>query len=331
MRIVTGPEIDAALPLADGVEIIDRAMREVSAGRADQPLRWLMPLAGGNAMGIMPGALRGSPADGLPAGIRQTDGPAVHGVKLISLYPDNPAKGLPSHLGTLVLFDSDTGTPLAVIDASVLTTRRTAAATVVATRALARPGSRVHALIGTGELAGAHLEAFAAALPFEETRIWGRNTAAAKALAVRHDGLAGRIVVVERIEEAVSGADVVTTVTAAKQPILFGCDLEAGQHVNLVGASMADAREIDDEGVARGRIFTDYRPSAEQQAGELIGAIAAGVVTADHLVGEIGAVLSGDLAGRRDGAEITVYKSHGIAAQDLAYGHAVYLHLQQAG
>jgi len=308
MRIVTGADIDMALPLADGIEVIERTMREVSAGRADMPLRWLMPLSDGNAMGIMPGALRA---------------PAVHGIKMISLYPDNPKKGLPSHLGSLMLFDTTTGTPLAAIDASVLTTRRTAAATVVATRALARPESRIHAVIGTGELAGAHLEAFAAALPFAETRIWGRNRAAADTLAEDLSGLNGKIVAVDQVEDAVAGADVVTTVTAAKRPVLFGRHLEPGQHLNLVGASMADAREIDDEGVARGRFFTDYRSSAEQQAGELIGAIEAGVVDVGHLVGEIGEVLSGEIKGRRDATEITVYKSLGISAQDLAYGHEV--------
>ncbi|MEJ8569928.1 ornithine cyclodeaminase family protein [Microbaculum marinum] len=312
LQVVSGAAIDAALPLADGVEVIEAAMREVSAGRADQPLRWLMPLGGGNGMGVMPGAMRS---------------PAVHGMKLISLYPDNPKRGLPSHLGMMLVFDSQTGMPLAVLDASVLTTRRTAAATVVATRALARPEARVHAILGTGELAEAHVRAFAATMPFAETRIWGRRREAAEALAGRIGDTGGTIRPVVRLEDAVAGADVVTTVTAARTPILFGRDLEPGQHVNLVGASMADAREIDDEGVRRGRVYTDLRASAERQAGELIGAMAAGAVGPEHLVGEIGAVLLGELAGRSAGAvgaaEITIYKSHGVAAQDLAYAGAV--------
>jgi ornithine cyclodeaminase len=312
LRVISGKAIDDALPLAEGVEVIAAAMREVSAGRTDLPLRWLMPLAGGNGMGLMPGAMQS---------------PAVHGTKLISLYPDNPKKGLPSHLGMMLLFDTKTGVPLAVLDASVLTTRRTAAATVVATRALARPGARIHALLGTGELAEAHVHAFAAAMSFAETRIWGRRREAAEAVVDRlvdlPFGARRKISVAERVQDAVSGADVVTTVTAAKDPILFGRDLEPGQHVNLVGASMADAREIDDEGVRRGRVYTDLKASAEQQAGELIGAIAAGAVRADHLIGEIGSVLSGDLPGRAGETEITIYKSHGIAAQDLAYSKAV--------
>ncbi len=308
IRVIAGKDIDAALPLAEGVEVIDAAMREVSAGRANLPLRWLMPLPEGNAMGIMPGAMRSPP---------------VHGMKLISLYPDNPRKGLPSHLGMMLLFDTMTGMPLAVIDAARLTTRRTAAATVVATRTLARPDARVHALIGTGALAGAHIEAFAAARPFAETRVWGRRREAADALAVRHPG----VTVVDTIEEAVAVADVVTTLTASKTPVLLGKWLEPGQHVNLVGASMVNAREIDDEGVARGRFYTDFRGSAEEQAGELIGATAAGAVGSDHLLGEIGSVLLGDLPGRTDAADITIYKSHGLAAQDLAYGHAVYRRL----
>ena len=316
MRIVSGADIDAALPLADGIEAIDVAMREVSSGRTDQPLRWMMPISDGNAMGIMPGAMRS---------------PAVHGVKLISLYPDNPKKGLPSHLGMMLLFDSETGTPLAVVDASVLTTRRTAAATVVATRALARSDAPVHAVIGTGELAGAHIEAFAAARPFAETRVWGRRRDAADALIARCAGPGGDFIACDRIEDAVAGADVVTTVTAATSPILFGRHLEPGQHVNLVGASMANAREIDDDGVARGRAYTDSVASAGQQAGELIGAMASGAIGAGHLLGEIGSVLLGELSGRGGADEITIYKSHGISAQDLAYADAVLRRLPETG
>jgi len=307
LRLVSAADIDAALPLADGIEVIDAAMRAVSAGQADQPLRWVMPLAGGNGMGMMPGALQAS---------------SVYGLKLISLYPGNPGRGLPSHLGLMLLFDYDTGLPLAVVDAATLTARRTAAATVVATRALARPEAQVHAIVGTGELAGAHVEAFAAARPFAETRIWGRDPEKAAALAGRYADVTD-IRAVGEVAEAVAGADVVTTVTASKTPVLFGRDLEPGQHVNLVGASMADAREIDDEGVVRGRFFTDSMASAERQAGELIGAREAGVIGAGHLVGEIGAVLAKTTNGRARAADITVYKSHGLAAQDLAYANVV--------
>jgi ornithine cyclodeaminase len=309
LQVISGHDMDAALPLADGVEVIDQAMREVSAGRTDLPLRWLMRLDGGNAMGVMPGSMQSPP---------------VHGMKLISLYPGNPKKGLPSHLGMMALFDTNTGAPLAVLDAATLTSRRTAAATVVATRALARQDARIHAILGTGELAGAHIEAFAASRPFAETRIWGRRRDSADAVIARYGGPGGGVFAVDRIEDAVAGADVITTVTAAKTPILFGRLLEAGQHVNLVGASMADAREIDDEGVARGRFYTDLIASAEVQAGELIGAIGSGVVGPGHLLGEIGSVLDGDLPGRAGATEITIYKSHGIAAQDLAYGYAAY-------
>ena len=149
--------------------------------------------------------------------------------------------------------------------------------------------------------------------------VWGRDPDKAEAFVSRHQTAGGpRLTAARTIEDAVGGADIVCTVTAARTPILFGRMLEPGQHVNLVGASVADAAEADSDCVARSRFFIDFRDSAMAQAGELLRAIKDGVVTADHIRGEVGAVINGDVPGRMDKAEITVYKSLGIAAQDLA-------------
>jgi ornithine cyclodeaminase len=211
------------------------------------------------------------------------------------------------------------------MESSVLTAIRTAAASVVATRALARENSRVLAVIGTGEEAVSHVEAFQAVRPFERLLVWGRNPVAAQRLADRASGVGARDVrVVSSVREALAEADVVCTVTSSPDPLLFGADVRRGTHLCLVGASIPSCREVDDACVERSRFFVDYRGSAMAQAGELLHAIREGVVTEAHIVAEIGEVLAGTSPGRRSDAEVTVYKSLGVAAQDLAAAMLVY-------
>ena len=308
MLQISSDEVYATLPIADCIDVIEQAMIAVSRGQADLPLRWMMPLGSGNAMGVMPGAIAT---------------PAVHGMKLISLYPDNPKRGLSSHQGVILLFDTATGTPIAAIDGASVTAQRTAAASAAATRALAKKDARVLAILGAGEQADHHLPAQFAVRDFDEVRVWTRTFANAQAYAARHAGLAD-IRAVETAREAVQGADVVVTVTASPTAILKGEWLEPGQHVNIVGASVASAREIDDEGVARGRYFVDTLAGAKAQAGEYIEALKAGAIGESHLLGEIGQVYDGKLAGRLSDGDITIYKSLGCAAQDLAAAHEIW-------
>jgi ornithine cyclodeaminase len=312
MLQISSEDIRAALPVRDSIEVIEKAMRAVSDGLADMPLRWMMPLGGGNAMGVMPGAL---------------SQPAVHGMKLISLYPDNPRRGLSSHQGVMLLFDTESGAPLAALDAAELTALRTAAASAAATRALSRRDARVLSILGSGEQADYHLPAQMTVRDFQEVRVWSRTAEHAHAFVRRHAGAAPGIEVAASAEAAVRGADVIVTVTASPDPVLKGAWLAAGQHLNLVGSSVASAREIDDDGVAAGRFFVDSRASAEKQAGEYLGAVKSGAITPAHLIGEIGEVYSGRLAGRTADDQITIYKSLGVAAQDLAAAHEIWLRL----
>jgi ornithine cyclodeaminase len=307
MITIDSDELLELLPIADCVAAIDKVMREVSVGRANLPLRSLMAIGEGRRMGVMPGALAE---------------PAVHGMKLLSLYAQH-APDRSSHQGVMVLFDSVSGAPLAAIEAGTLTALRTAAASAVATRVLARPKSRTLALIGCGEQASWHLKTFAATFKLAEVRIWGRTDAHAERFAREHEAVMP-LKLASSIEQAIDGADIICTVTASATPILRGEWLKAGQHVNAVGASTADSAELDDEAVRRARFFVDYRLSAEHQAGELLAAIRNGVVRADHVQGEIGEVLSGSRPGRTAADDITLYKSLGIAAQDLAAGYAAY-------
>lgn len=306
---ISAEEIARAMPVGECVDVIEQAMRSVSAGQTDQPLRSIMKLPDGNGMGIMPGAMRD---------------PSVHGMKLISLYPDNPKRGLSSHQGLMLIFDTPTGTPIACLDASKLTALRTAAASAAATRVLARPESKTLAILGAGEQADHHLPAQMAVRDFKQIRVWTRTFEHARDFAQRHAGDAAEIVAFDTAREAVSGADVIVTVTSSPGPVLKGRWLEPGQHVNLVGSSVATAREIDDAGVAAGRFFVDTRSGAQVQAGEYLHALRSGAITEAHLLGEIGEVYSGKLAGRSSDAEITIYKSLGTAAQDLSLGYEVW-------
>jgi ornithine cyclodeaminase len=286
-------------------------MRALSAGAADVPLRTVMQLPGGrNFFGVMPGYL------GDPQSV---------GAKIITIYPDNAQRGLPSHLGLVVLFDAQIGFPLAVMDAAEITAIRTAAASAVATRALARKDASRLAILGTGEQAVTHLEAISKVRTLRSVRVWGRSIEKSESFAAAQGPRLSVPVEVSRTaEEAVQGADIVCTVTASREPVLNGAWLGRGAHVNLVGASRLNAREADDDVVSRSRFFVDSRTSARAEAGELKHAMDAGRVKEGHILGEIGDVLSGTVVGRTSDHDITVYKSLGVAAQDLAAAHVIY-------
>lgn len=303
IRVLGARDIHDLLSYEHCIAAVERAMVETSAGRAILPLRQVMGTPGGaGRFGMMPGALRG-------------DG--SFGIKLISLYPGNPAMGLSSHLGLFVLFEAAHGRPRAILEAGALTAIRTAAASAVATRHLARKDARRLAIIGTGEEAASHLQAIPIVRDIAEVAVWGRNPDKVRAFVARHgEKIAIRPAI--SVADAVRGADIICTVTAARGPILFGHMLEPGQHVNLVGASTANTAEADGELVRRSRFFVDSRTSAMAEAGELLGAIADGLVDENHIRGEIGAVIAGDLPGRQGDDDITVYKSLGIATQDVA-------------
>ncbi|HZO22785.1 MAG TPA: ornithine cyclodeaminase family protein [Steroidobacteraceae bacterium] len=311
LLVVGREDVRRALPMADCITAVELAMRAFSRGDANIPLRTVFALPQGRRFfGVMSGYL------GEPRGL---------GAKILTVYPENAQRGLPSHVGVVVLFDAEMGHPLAVMDAGMITALRTAAATAVATRALAREDADRLAILGTGEQAVTHLEALALVRPLRSVSVWGRTSAKARKFADEQSArFSLPIEARETADEAVDGADIVCTVTAAREPILRGAALARGTHVNLVGSSRLPAREADDEVVARSRFFVDSKTSAAAEAAELRHAQEAGLVTEGHVLGEIGEVLSGRVPGRTGDREITVYKSHGIAAQDLAAANAIY-------
>lgn len=310
MKILSNADIAALLPMAEAIEVVDRVMRVVSAGGAQLPLRHAVPVGGRNMMGVMSGAL---------------DAPHCYGVKLVSLFPDNPARALSGHRGAVVLFEPETGGAVAMMDAGLLTAIRTAAASAVATRALARTGASRLTLIGTGEQAEHHLEAMLAVRPIRALHVVGRRADKAADFA-RHAAARFPALTITHGTDArdgLRGADIVCTVTNAATPVVMGDWLEDGQHLNVVGASVATKREIDDRAVLRAQVFTDYRPSFFAQAGEIVAMIKAGVIDEGYLKAEIGDVLSGDAPGRQLPDAITLYRSLGVTAQDLAVAQHV--------
>lgn len=315
--ILAGADVRALLAPADCIEVVANAMRSVSRGGAALPLRIGARIPGRAALvASMPGYL---------------DDPLSFGGKLISVIFGQPA-GTPSHHGVVVLFDVQTGRPQAILDAHSVTLRRTAAASAVATRALARAEATHLAILGTGEQAEAHIVSLLLVRAFRSITVWGRSGERAVALIARLDPqLRLSIRACQSVEEAVDGADVICTVTSASEPILKGAWVKRGAHVNLVGASSMDAREADDELVVRGKYFVDFRDSAMAQAGELSHAFGQDArAMARHIRAEIGEVLNG-LPGRESQDDLTIYKSLGIAAQDLAAAQFVYSKAVSAG
>jgi ornithine cyclodeaminase len=244
------------------------------------------------------------------------------GTKLISVFPDNHGTQWDSHQGVVVVFDGERGNPVAVVDAASITAIRTAAVSGVATKLLARPDSRTVAILGAGTQGRTHIDAMFAVHDFEQVIIWSRTASHAKALADQMKAKSkAKFTVASDAESAVRGADVVCTVTAASEPVLKGAWLRPGTHVNVVGSSSPVQREVDTDAVRRSRVYTDRVESAVNEAGDLMIPMKEGAITEKHILGEIGQILTKQIQGRRSADEITMFKSLGLAIEDLACAH----------
>ncbi len=289
------------------------AMAAVLAGHARgetfMPLRSVMtPPGASGVLGLMPawGALR-------------DDSAAAFALKAVAIMPGNPARGLDAHQGLVMLFDGETGVPTAILDASAVTLIRTAAVTAVATSVLARQDSRTLAIIGAGTQARAHLRALAGVREFDQVRVYAPTQAHARELAEEADDAFEKSCVASSAADALRGADVVVTATSSREPVLRRDWLAPGAHVNAVGASMPQARELDTATVAASALFCDSRESLRNEAGEFRLAVADGLIAGEeHVRAELGEVLAGTAAGRRDAGELTLFRSLGLAIEDLA-------------
>jgi ornithine cyclodeaminase/alanine dehydrogenase-like protein (mu-crystallin family) len=318
LRLLRAADVRALLPMAECIELMHRTMCAVSAGRVVLPLRSVMVMPGDLGMlGNMPGYL---------------GEPECFGVKLVSLIPRNKPPQHSSHLGLVLLFEVEHGQPVAMLDAAEVTAIRTAAASGLATRLLARPDASSLAILGAGEQASSHLAAMLAVRELRRVRIWARDGDKATAFASSEGAKHGiTIEVAQSVKEAVTGADIICTVTKARDPILLGEWITAGAHLNVVGSSVAAAAEIDTPAVVKSRFFVDYRSSTITEGGDYLRALRAGSITPEHILAEIGEVASGSKVGRASPADITLYKSLGIAPQDLASAHYVLQKARQQG
>jgi ornithine cyclodeaminase/alanine dehydrogenase-like protein (mu-crystallin family) len=318
IRILRAADVRALLPMSECIDLMQRTMIAVSEGRAVLPLRSLLVMPGGRGvMGNMPGYL--------------TD-PECFGVKLVSIMPRNRPPQYSSHLGLVLLFESEHGQPVALVDAAEITAIRTAAVSGVATRLLARSDAQDLVLLGAGEQARSHLEAMLVVRALRRVRVWARDGAKAAAFAQAEGAKHGlSIELAATVREAVAGADIVCTLTKAREPILFGEWLTAGMHLNVVGSSIASAAEIDTSAVVRSRCFVDYRESTIHEGGEYLRALREKAIQSDYIIAEIGEVANGSKVGRRSPEEVTLYKSLGIAAQDLASAYYVLEKARAAG
>ena len=310
IRVLRGHEVRALLPMSECVELMHRTMIAVSEGRAVLPLRSVLVMPNGRGMmGNMPGFL----AD-----------PECFGIKLVSLMPHNKPPLYSSHLGLVILFESEHGRPVALLDAAEITAIRTAAASGVATRLLAREDAGDLALLGAGEQAQSHLAAMLTVRKLRRVRVWARDSSKAAAFAAVESSRHGVMIETSAtVQQAVAGADIICTLTKAREPILLGDWLAAGVHLNVVGSSIASAAEIDTAAVVKSRFFVDYRDSTIHEGGEYLRALRAQAITAEHILAEIGEVANGSKLGRRSASDVTLYKSLGIAPQDLASAHYI--------
>lgn len=317
IRVLRAADVRALLPMAECIDLMQRTMIAVSQGRVVLPLRSALVMPGRGMMGNMPAYLAE---------------PECFGVKLLSIMRNNHPPAYSSHLGIVLLFEPDHGQLVALLDAAEITAIRTAAASGLATRLLAREDAADLALLGAGEQASSHLQAMLAVRALRRIRVWARDADKARAFAqtegARH-GIA--IETAPTVQEAIVGADVICTLTKAREPLLLGEWLTAGMHLNLVGSSNAGAAEIDTAAVVRSRFFVDCRNSTVHEGGEYLRALKEGAIAPEHIVAEIGEVAAGSKTGRRAPTEVTLYKSLGIAPQDLAAAYFILEKARQCG
>jgi len=309
--IVNQAEVARLLPMDACMEAMAEALKAVARGEALLPRRQVLMLPGAaGAFAVMPAYL----------------GPgAVLGLKSITVFPGNHGTELDSHQGAVLLFEAERGRLLAVMDASSITAIRTAAVSGVATRTLARADAGDLALLGTGVQALTHLEAMSRARRLRRVRAWSRDPEHVRAFAQRAARALGiRVEAAGSAREALEGADLVCTVTSSREPVLAGPWLAAGAHVNAVGASLPSARELDTAAVARACFFVDRRESALSEAGDFLIPQREGAVDEGHIRGELGELLLGRCRGRQSDAEVTVFKSLGLAVEDVAAARLIY-------
>ncbi len=320
--VLSGADVTRLLPMPECIQVMRDALTALARGEALVPLRMIMRIPGASGfLGLMPGYIAPS---------ERRDG--ALGLKAVLVFPANAQRGIDTHQGAVLLFEADTGRLTAMMDGAAITAIRTAAVSGVATDLLARPDSVELAILGAGVQARTHVEAIAAVRPLRRVRIWSRNPDRAAALALQQGSRFNFQVEPEASPEAaVRGADIIATVTASAEPILQRGWLKDGVHINAVGSSIPTSREIDTATMAAARLFVDRRESALAEAGDLLIPMLEGAVKGDHVQAELGEVLTGKNPGRRSPRELTLFKSLGLAVEDVASAAYVVRRARETG
>jgi ornithine cyclodeaminase/alanine dehydrogenase-like protein (mu-crystallin family) len=313
MLVLSHADVERLLPMEECIEVMGDALAGLARGELYQPLRSVVrPPDAAAFYGLMPGYRGGERS--------------AFALKAVVIAPGNPSRGLDAHQGAVLLSNGETGELDAVLDASAFTAIRTAAVSAVATRALARDDARTLAIIGAGAQARAHLAAMGLVRPFERTLVWSRTPEHARRLAEETGAEPA-----DSAETAVREADVIVTVTSSREPVLRREWIADGTHINAVGASIPTARELDTATVAEAAFFVDRRESTENESGDYLVPLREQAIGPEHIRAELGEVLIGAHPGRSSAHEITIFKSLGLAIEDLAAAQHVVRRAREAG
>ncbi|HEY7169777.1 MAG TPA: ClpX C4-type zinc finger protein [Vicinamibacterales bacterium] len=308
-RLLTEGDVTALLPIDTLMEPMEQALRRFSAGEVVQPVRTVLPI-GREFFGVMPAYVRNPP---------------IIGAKLVSVFPKNTAVHLPTHLATVLLFSPDTGALLAVVGGSYITEVRTAAVSAVSANLLARDDASRVAIIGSGTQARSHLRALEEVFELSEVRVWSPTPEHQDAFIEEMETrTTARLVGVDSAEQAVQAADIVVLATSSADPVVQSEWIKSGTHVISVGACRPDQREMDPALVLRGRLFVDSRAAALAESGDVVMAIQERRFTESHIVGELGELIDGKVEGRRSPREVTIFKSLGLAVEDVMAAELAY-------
>jgi ornithine cyclodeaminase/alanine dehydrogenase-like protein (mu-crystallin family) len=313
MLVLNQEEVERLLDMEGCIGAMEGALATLARGEMDMPLRFIFGPAGSPSLiGLMP-AYRGG-------------GDKLYSLKTVCVFPDNPKRGLDAHQGTVTLFDGETGVVTALMNASAITAIRTAAVSAVATRLLAREDTRKLAILGAGVQARSHLDSMRAVRDFDDIVLYSPTPGHAQALAEEFG-----VEAAASAEEAVRDADVVVTATNAAEPVLERSWLKEGAHLNAVGGRPPQMTELDPETLAAAALFVDRRESAENEAGDYRRALEEGAIQPGHIRAEVGEVLIGTKPGREDDGQLTIFRSLGLAVEDLAAAEYVVRRARETG
>jgi ornithine cyclodeaminase len=310
-------DVRVVLTMPDLIVAMEQALDLFSRGAVRQPLRSIIDVGGHGFYGVMPACM---------------SEPASLGTKLVTVFHGNDARGLPSHLATIVLHDPETGALQAILDGRYITEARTAAVSAASAKHLARRDARVLAVLGSGVQARSHIDALSHVREFHEIRVWGRHADRVHALITEASGHGrGRLVASPSARDAVKDADVIALVTASREPVVERPWVRDGAHICAVGACRPDQREMDTALVRDARVFVDSRIGALAEAGDIVIPLNEQAIDASHIAAELGDVFGGRAAGRRTEAEITIFKSLGMAVEDVAAANLAFARASERG